>query len=170
MMRSVVLLLFIFTVASSQVVAVTDLRNEKDAATFAVEPTLVDDEYTQMYKEYTTPYITKMMGEEMKKHIPIQMDDITLLTQVDTKNQTLSYTKQLDMSDENLLALWNKEKESLIQSQLQVDSEIVCAPSNIRYLVIYRDMVIEFKYINKNDVLLFSHVIAKEDCLKIKIN
>lgn len=105
------------------------------------------------------------------KNLPLQIDAITTLVNVQTSKNKYQYIKQIDTNAQFLKDASGVSIDSFL-STLQIklftaDINLACKEPFFKYLIYERNAVFEYIYETKEPKPLFEHSVGIEDCEKL---
>lgn len=121
---------------------------------------------TKELDKMSTQKILAGLEQALAQRIPRQMDQLTTFVKVAGMNKKFVCYKQIDTNNASLKDLFKTpEKKSQLEKVLFTqDSNMACANSLFTYLINKRDVVVVYKWVDKNFKLLFEYSVDKKDC------
>jgi len=111
--------------------------------------------------------LTRSLANEFAKNLPIQIDYLTTMTNIFGIGNRVISRKQLRITHKNIKNFWKSDKNGLIKAMYKLDSQSVCNEPIWQYLILKRDVIAEFNYLDTNNKPLFNYTVEKVDCEKI---
>ena len=116
----------------------------------------------------STNNIVRIIGNKMAKSMPFQLDYLTKVTRVFTYKNTITTYKEIDTRHIDFKRIWSLSKINTINAMFKQDSQVVCYNKITNYMIVKRNIILKYNYLDKNNRPLFEYTVEKEDCLKIK--
>jgi len=115
--------------------------------------------------------ILQYVVSQSVKNLPLKIDPITTLVNVQTSKNKYQYIKQIDTNAQFLKDASGVSIDSFL-STLQIklftaDINLACKEPFFKYLIYERNAVFEYIYETKEPKPLFEHSVGIEDCEKL---
>jgi len=140
-------------------------------ALFAENKTSENSDFSNMSK-FKIEEILQYIVSQSVKNLPLQIDSITTLVNVQTNKNKYKYIKQID-TNVGFLKDVTKDvsKESLLNTLqiklINADASTACKEPFFKYLIYERNAVFEYVYETKDSLPLFEHSVGIKDCEKL---
>jgi len=138
---------------------------------FAETKSTENSSFSHMSK-FKIEEILQYIVSQSVKNLPLQIDSITTLINVQTNKNKYKYIKQID-TNVGFLKDVTKDvsKESLLSTLqtklINADASTACQEPFFKYLIYERNAVFEYVYETKNSAPLFEHSVGIKDCEKL---
>lgn len=121
---------------------------------------------TKELDKMSTQKILVSLEWELAHRLPMRLDEITTLVKVLGMNGEFAYYKQIDTNNAVVKDFFTTptNKNKLKKVLFTQDSNIACTNSLFAYLTDKRDVVVVYKWVDKNFKPLFEYSVDKKDC------
>lgn len=111
--------------------------------------------------------LIRVMSNEIAKNLPIHIDYLTKMINIFGIGNNVVVKKEINIEHKDISDMWTNKKNQLIEAMFKLDSQNICHEPIWEYLVMKRDVIAEFKYVDTNSKPLFNYTVEKVDCQKI---
>jgi len=111
--------------------------------------------------------LTRTIANEFAKNLPLQIDALTVMTQILGIDNRVISTKQINITDPKIQSLWKNNHNQLIQAMYKIDSQVICNTPIWKYLIMQRDVIVVLNYQDTQHRPLFDYTVESADCQKI---
>ena len=123
-------------------------------------------DYSQ-FDNISSHELARSMSNEIAKSLPIQIDYLTRMINVFGIGNSVIVKKEINIGHKDISGMWNGNKNQLINAMFKLDSQNVCHEPIWQYLIMKRDIIAEFNYVDTQSKPLFNYTVEEADCKKI---
>jgi hypothetical protein len=111
--------------------------------------------------------LTRSIANEFAKNLPLQIDYLTTMTNIFGLGNSVITKKQINIKHKDINNFWKSDKNELIKAMYKLDSQNICYEPIWQYLIMKRNIIAEFNYVDTDNKPLFNYTVESLDCKKI---
>ena len=119
------------------------------------------------FDKISSQELVRKFSNDLAKNLPMRIDYLTTLVNIMGIGNTVLAKKEVDIEHKDIKTIWKTKKDALINAMYKIDAQNICYSKTWQYLVLKRNIITKFDYVDKNSKPLFDYTVEKADCEKM---